>query len=62
MVKKDDKDIDDLLESISFMKPKICTSYKFPLKVVKFINACHCTGQVEAWLNLLMFSMRETIR
>ena len=51
-----------MLESISFMKPKICTSYKFPLKVVKFINACHCTGQVEAWLNLLMFSMRETIR
>ena len=44
------------------MKPKICTSYKFPLQVVKFINACHCTGQVEAWLNLLMFSMRETIR
>ena len=31
-------------------------------KVVKFINACHCTGQVEGWLNLLMCSMRETIR
>ena len=29
---------------------------------MKFINACHCTGQVEGWLNLLMCSMRETIR
>ena len=62
LVKEDDKDIDDSVESISFMRPKICKSCKFPLKVVKFINACHCTGQVEAWLNLLMFSMRETIR
>ena len=44
------------------MKPKIFNSWDFPPKVVKFINACHCTGQVEAWLNLLMFSMRETIR
>ena len=62
LVKEDGKDIDDLFESISFMKPKICNSLEFPSKVVKFINACHCTGQVEAWLNLLMFSMRETIR